>query len=111
MHLRQASLRRTHHDVKAGILKSCAFEGLRISHLMAFQNLSYKVVKPILTHLLSCKLVEYETDKRGKLVKTTEDGIVAFQVYEHAIALLEGRKISMGTRKTSMHPSQKLQAI
>jgi len=90
------SLRRTHHDLKAGILKSCAFNSLSISQLLTSQNLSYKILKPTLDHLVSCKLVEYEADPRRKLVTTTELGLVAFQAYEKALALLEGRLISVG---------------
>jgi len=40
--------------------------------------------------------VEYEADPRRKLVTTTELGLVAFQAYEKALALLEGRLISVG---------------
>ena len=90
------SLRRTHHDVKAGILKSCTFNSLSISQLLTSQNLSYKILKPTLDHLVSCKLVEYEADPRRKLVTTTELGLVAFQAYERALALLDGRQVSVG---------------
>src|SRR5438034_10475013 len=84
------SLRRTHHDVKAAILKSCAFNSLSISQLLASQNLSYKILKPALDHLVSRKLVEYEGDNRRKLVSTTELGLVAFQAYEKALTALDG---------------------
>ncbi len=90
------SLRRTHHDIKAAILKSCAFDSLSISQLLASQNLSYKILKPTLDDLVSCKLVEYEADSRRRLVRTTDLGLVAFQAYEKALALLEGRLISVG---------------
>lgn len=89
------SLRRTHHDVQASILKSCVFDGLSISQLLAWQNLSYKILKPALDHLVSCKLLMYEADGRRKLVRTTEKGLVAFQAYENALTLLEGRQISV----------------
>src|SRR6266571_1939666 len=85
-----------HHDGKAGILKSCAFNSLSISQLLISQNLSYKILKPTLDHLFSCKLVEYGADGRRKLVSTTQLGLVAFQAYENALALLEGRQISIG---------------
>jgi len=81
--------------VKAGILKSCAFNSLSISQLLASQNLSYKILKPALDHLESCKLVEYEADGHRKLITTTELGLVAFQAYGRALALLEGRQVSL----------------
>jgi predicted transcriptional regulator len=84
------SLRRTHHDVKAAILKSCVFNSLSISQLLLSQNLSYKILKPTLSHLASCKLVEYEIDGRRKLVRTTDQGLIALEAYENAIALLQG---------------------
>jgi len=82
--------------VKAGILKSCAFDSLSIGQLLASQNLSYKILKPALDHLVSCKLVEYEADTRRKLVRTTDLGLVAFQAYEKALTLLDGRLIPVG---------------
>ena len=89
-------MRRTHHDVKAGILKACGFNGLSIRQLLASQNLSYKILKPALNHLVACKLIEYAADGRRKLVKTTEQGLVAFRAYEGALDLLEGRKLFLG---------------
>jgi DNA-binding PadR family transcriptional regulator len=68
------------------------FNGLSMSQLMASQNLSYKVLKPTLNHLVSCKLVEYEIDGKRKLVSTTEQGVIALEAYENALALLEGRQ-------------------
>jgi hypothetical protein len=59
---------------------------------MASQNLSYKVLKPTLNHLVSCKLVEYEIDGKSKLVRTTEQGLIALEAYEIALALLEGNR-------------------
>ena len=50
----------------AGILKSCVYNGLSISQLLAFQNLSYKILKPTLDHLSSSNLVGCEIDKREK---------------------------------------------
>ena len=88
-------MRRTLHDVKAAILKSCVFNGLSISQLLASQNLSYKVLKPTLDHLVSRKLVEYEIDGKKKLVKTTEQGMIAFRAYQNALALLEGHQASL----------------
>ncbi len=88
-------MRRTHHDVQASILKSCVFDGLSISQLLASQNLSYKILKPALDHLVSCNLLAYEADGRRKLVRTTERGLVAFHAYENALTLLEGRQISL----------------
>jgi len=85
-------LRRTHHDVKATILKSCVFNGLSVSQLLASQNLSYKVLKLTLDHLVSCRLVEWEIDGKKKRVKTTEQGLIAFRAYQNAMALLEGRQ-------------------
>jgi predicted transcriptional regulator len=85
-------LRRTHHDVEAAILKSCVFNSLSISQLLASQNLSYKVLKPTLNHLVLCKLVEYEIDGRRKLVTTTGQGLIALEAYENALALLEGHQ-------------------
>jgi predicted transcriptional regulator len=88
-------LRRTHHDVKAGILKSCSFGSVSVSQLLASQNLSYKILKPILDHLVSAKLVEFEIDGRRKLVRTTDLGLTAFRAYKNALALLEGYKTSL----------------
>lgn len=87
----ETSLRRTHHDVKAGILKSCASRSLSISQLLATQNLSYKILKPSLEHLASRGLVEYSFDNRRKLVRTTELGASAFRAYQSALDLLDGR--------------------
>ena len=87
-------MRRTRHDVKAAILKSCAFNDLSISQLLASQNLSYKILKPALNDLASYKLVEYEYEGRRKLVRTTERGIDAFHAYDKALTLLEGHQIS-----------------
>ena len=56
-------------------------------------------MKPALTHLVSCKLVEFEADGRRKLVRTTEQGVVAFRAYENALALLEGRRVFLGLRE------------
>jgi len=81
----------------AGILKSCVFNGVSISQLLAFQNLSYKILKPTLDHLSSTKLVEYEIDKRRKFVRTTAQGLLALRAYETALALMDGRP--------SPHPS------
>lgn len=92
-------MRRTHHDVKAAILKSCIFNSLSISQLLASQNLSYKILKPTLSHLVSRKLVEYEADGRRKLVRTTEQGLIAFHAYKNALALLEGHQESSGLRE------------
>ena len=75
----------------AGILKSCVFNGLSISQLLAFQNLSYKILKPSLDHLSSSNLVEYEIDKRRKFVRTTAQGLLALRAYETALALMDGR--------------------
>ena len=68
------------------------FNSLSISQLLASQNLSYKVLKPTLNHLVLCKLVEYEVDGRRKLVSTTAQGLIALEAYENALALLEGRE-------------------
>jgi predicted transcriptional regulator len=87
-------LRRTHHDVKAGILKSCASHGLSISQLLASENLSYKILKPSLEHLISCGLVEYQIDRRRKLVRTTGLGVTAFRAYENAVDMMDGRSVS-----------------
>jgi predicted transcriptional regulator len=75
----------------AGILKSCVYNGLSISQLLAFQNLSYKILKPTLDHLSSTNLVEYEIDKRRKFVRTTAQGLLALRAYETALALMDGR--------------------
>lgn len=75
----------------AGILKSCVYNGLSISQLLAFQNLSYKILKPTLDHLSSSNLVEYEIDKRRKFVRTTAQGLQALRAYETAFALMDGR--------------------
>jgi predicted transcriptional regulator len=82
----------------AGILKSCVYNGLSISQLLAFQNLSYKILKPTLDRLSSSALVEFEIDKRRKFVRTTAQGVQALRAYETAIALMDGRP--------SPHPSQ-----
>jgi predicted transcriptional regulator len=83
----------------AGILKSCVYNGLSISQLLAFQNLSYKILKPTLDHLSTSNLVEYEVDKRRKFVRTTSQGLLALRAYETALALMDGRP--------SPYPSQK----
>jgi predicted transcriptional regulator len=75
----------------AGILKSCVYNALSISQLLAFQNLSYKILKPSLDHLSSSNLVEYEIDKRRKFVRTTAQGWQALRAYETALALMDGR--------------------
>ncbi len=75
----------------AGILKSCVYNGLSISQLLAFQNLSYKILKPSLDHLSTSNLVEYEIDKRRKFVRTTAQGLRALRAYETAWALMDGR--------------------
>jgi predicted transcriptional regulator len=75
----------------AGILKSCVYNGLSISQLLAFQNLSYKILKPSLDHLSASNLVEYEIDKRRKFVRTTAQGLLALRAYETALALMDGR--------------------
>jgi predicted transcriptional regulator len=75
----------------AGILKSCVYNALSISQLLAFQNLSYKILKPSLDHLSDSKLVEYEIDKRRKFVRTTPQGLQALRAYETALALMDGR--------------------
>ena len=84
-------LRRDRFQIMAGILKSCVYNGLSISQLLAFQNLSYKILKPSLDHLSSSKLVEYEIDKRRKFVRTTTQGLLALRAYETALALMDGR--------------------
>jgi predicted transcriptional regulator len=84
-------LRRDRFQIMAGILKSCAFTGISISQLLAFQNLSYKILKPSLDHLSNSHLVEYEIDKRRKLVRTTTQGLLALRAYETALALIDGR--------------------
>src|SRR5438128_9906109 len=84
-------LRRDRFQIMAGILKSCVYNGLSISQLLAFQNLSYKILKPSLDHLSTSKLVEYEVDKRRKFVRTTHQGVLALRAYEAALAMLEGR--------------------
>ena len=78
----------------AGILKSCVYNGLSISQLLAFQNLSYKILKPSLDHLSTSNLVEYEIDKRRKFVRTTAQGLLALRAYETALALMDGRTVS-----------------
>jgi len=78
----------------AGILKSCVYNGLSISQLLAFQNLSYKILKPSLDHLSTSNLVEYEIDKRRKFVRTTAQGLLALRAYETALALMDGRAVS-----------------
>jgi len=93
-------MRRTRHEIQAGILKSCVYNGLSISQLLAFQNLSYKILKPTLDHLSSSNLVEYEIDKRRKFVRTTAQGLQALRAYETALALMDGRP--------SPHPVQGL---
>jgi predicted transcriptional regulator len=75
----------------AGILKSCVYNGLSISQLLAFQNLSYKILKPSLDHLSSSNLIEYEIEKRRKYVRTTAQGLHALRAYETALALMDGR--------------------
>jgi predicted transcriptional regulator len=75
----------------AGILKSCVYNRLSVSQLLAFQNLSYKILKPSLDRLSSSKLVEYEIDKKRKFVRTTAQGLLALRAYEIALALLDGR--------------------
>jgi predicted transcriptional regulator len=82
----------------AGILKSCVYNALSISQLLAFQNLSYKILKPTLDHLSTSKLIEYEIDKRRKFVRTTAQGLLALRAYETALALMDG--------KSSPHPIQ-----
>jgi len=77
------------------------FNGLSISQLLASQNLSYKVLKPALDHLVSCNLVEYETDGKKRLVKTTEQGLIAFRAYQNALALLEGHQTSLESYEPS----------
>jgi predicted transcriptional regulator len=75
----------------AGILKSCVYNALSISQLLAFQNLSYKILKPSLDHLSNSNLVEYEINKRRKFVRTTAQGLLALRAYETALALMDGR--------------------
>src|SRR5438309_10284234 len=84
-------MRRTRHEIQAGILKSCVYNGLSISQLLAFQNLSYKILKPTLDRLSTSKLVEFEIDKRRKFVRTTPQGLQALRAYETALALMDGR--------------------
>ena len=84
-------LRRDRFQIMAGILKSCVYNGLTISQLLAFQNLSYKILKPSLDHLSSSNLVEYEIDERRKFVRTTAQGLQALRAYETAMALMDGR--------------------
>src|SRR6267378_1178927 len=84
-------MRRTRHEIRAGILKSCVYNGLSINQLLAFQNLSYKILKPTLDHLSNSNLVEYEIDKRRKFVRTTSQGLQALRAYETALALMDGR--------------------
>jgi len=86
-------LRRDRFQIMAGILKSCLFNGLSISQLLALQNLSYKILKPSLDHLFSSKLVEYETDRRRKFVRTTPQGLLALRAYETAMVLMDGRPL------------------
>jgi predicted transcriptional regulator len=93
-------LRRDRFQIMAGILKSCVYNGLSISQLLAFQNLSYKILKPSLDHLSSSKLVEYEIDKRRKFVRTTAQGVQALRAYETAIALMDGRPSLHSTQET-----------
>jgi predicted transcriptional regulator len=88
----------------AGILKSCVYNGLSISQLLAFQNLSYKILKPSLDHLSSSNLVEYEIDKRRKFVRTTAQGLLALRAYETALALMDGRPLPYSSRE-SVKPS------
>jgi predicted transcriptional regulator len=84
-------LRRDRFQIMAGILKSCIYHGLSISQLLAFQNLSYKILKPTLDHLTSINLVEYEIDNRKKFVRTTAQGLQALRAYETALAMMDGR--------------------
>src|SRR5260370_8262270 len=101
-------MRRTRHDIRAGILKSCVYSGLSISQRLALQNLSYTILKPTLEHLSSSKLVEYEIEKRRKFVRTTAQGLQALRAYETALALMDGRPSPhpvQGTIKPSA-PSQ-----
>jgi len=83
----------------AGILKSCVYNGLSISQLLAFQNLSYKILKPSLDRLSSSNLVEYEVDKRRKFVRTTAQGLLALRAYETALALMDGRPSPYSSQK------------
>jgi predicted transcriptional regulator len=84
-------LRRTRHEIQAGILKSCIFSGVTISQLMALQNLSYRALKRTLDRLSTGHLIEYEMDHRRKLVRTTDQGFQALRSLEAAIAMLGGR--------------------
>jgi predicted transcriptional regulator len=86
-----AYLRRTRHEIQAGILKSCILSSLTISQLMGLQNLSYKELKPALEHLASSQLIEYEIDHRRKMVRTTDQGVLALRTFQMALAMLEGR--------------------
>ena len=97
-------LRRDRFQIMAGILKSCVYNGLSISQLLAFQNLSYKILKPSLDHLSSSNLVEYEVDKRRKFVRTTAQGLLALRAYETAVALMDGRPSPHSFRE-SIRPS------
>ena len=75
----------------AGILNSCVVEGMTVSRLITVQNLSYKVLRPLLEGLVSHGLVEYVTRNEYKYVVTTERGITALGAFDNAIALLNGR--------------------
>lgn len=109
-------MRRTRHEIQAGILKSCLYNSLSISQLLAFQNLSYKILKPSLDHLSNSNLVEYEIDKRRKFVRTTAQGSLALRAYETALALMEGRPYPRSPEKVvqpfiPIQPSSKKTAI
>ncbi len=57
---------------------------------MAGQNLSHKILKPLLEHLVSIRLVEIEVNGRRKSFSTTEQGMRALRCYRNAIAMLTG---------------------
>lgn len=98
-------LRRDRFQIMAGILRSCVFNGLSISQLLAFQNLSYKILKPTLDHLSSSKLVEYEIDNRRKFVRTTAQGLQALRAYQTALELMDGRPSPYSIPKTMKQTS------
>lgn len=83
-------MRRSREQIAAGILRSCVFDKLTVTRLMAIQNLSYKLLRSHLDRLVAAGLLQYEEESERKVISTTTRGAAVSRCYGNAIALLNG---------------------
>jgi len=83
--------RRSREDVIASILECCSTE-ISMSQLMFMANLSHRLLRSYLGHLVSSGLARIEARDRKKMVSSTALGAVALRCHRNAIALLSGNQ-------------------